>query len=144
MRDINISKFTCEVCGREGYYPDFLDLNDDDNDPWGIFTICSHCVLASRKIEIYGSLILLISLLLIPFFEFQIKTQIPVFIFCYILNFLRRVSFSFFLISKIRADNVHYSKSFVFSKIRNQFILFIITPLDLVTSPFRLLALRRK
>ncbi len=25
--------FTCEVCGREGAYSDFLDLNNDEVDP---------------------------------------------------------------------------------------------------------------
>ena len=44
MTETNAPKFTCEICGREGDYNDFLDLNDDDwNDPFTIYTVCPQC-----------------------------------------------------------------------------------------------------
>jgi hypothetical protein len=137
--------FTCEVCDKEGDYLDFIDLTDDV-DPWGIFVICPICYFMSKKTELIGSLILLTSFLLIFLFEYTIKDQfmIPVLIYCYILNFIRRIVFARFLIQKIKRDNYNYPINLLIAKLRNQFFLFLITPLDLLTSPMRFYYLREK
>lgn len=136
--------FTCEVCGREGAYSDFLDLNNDEVDPWQIYNVCPQCHSASQKHEIWGTILIPISILPIPFLGFQIEDQIPTFAFCYTLNLARKLYFSFFLFQKIRADNTANPKEFLFSKLRDQIFLFLLTPLDLLTSPFRLISYRKK
>ena len=131
--------FTCEVCGREGDYNDFLDLNDDDwNDPFTIYTVCSECYEQMRQNEIAGSMLLLFYIIGFIFAGFAMKIQILMLIIIYFLNLLRRLFYFSFLKTKIHKDNLKNPKEFLLSKINEQVLLFLLTPIDIITSPMRL------
>jgi hypothetical protein len=130
--------FTCEVCGREGDYNDFLDLNDDDwNDPFTIYTVCPECYEQMRQNEIAGSMLLLFYIIGFIFAGFAMKIQIILLIIVYVLNLLRRLFYFSFLKTKIHKDNLKNPKEFLLSKINEQVLLCLLTPIDLITSPMR-------
>ena len=139
MKENKDPQFTCEVCGREGDYSDFLDLNDDDwNDPFTIYTVCPECYEVMHKNEMAGSILLLFYVIGCIFAGFQMKNQFLLLAIVYVLNLLRRLFYFSFLKTKIHKDNLKNPKEFLFSKINEQVLLCLFTPLDLITSPMRL------
>lgn len=138
MTEVKDPLFTCEVCGCEGDYNDFLDLNDDDwNDPFTIYTVCPECYEQMRQNEIAGSMLLLFYVIGFIFAGFQMKIQILLLITFYVLNLLRRILYFSFLKNKILKDNLKNPKEFLLLKLKEQCLLCLLTPLDLIISPIR-------
>lgn len=129
--------FYCETCGRAGDYLDFVDLSNDDIDPFSIYTVCSECLNVMRKNELVGIILLALYLISCIFVGLEIKNQLNLLFVFYTLNFVRRVLYFRFLKNKIRRDNKSQPKEFLFTKTKEQIFLFFLTPLDLITSPFR-------
>ena len=139
MTESKDPQFTCETCGRNGDYNDFLDLNDDDwNDPFTIYTVCPQCYEAMRQNEIAGSMLLLFHIIGFILAGFEMKNQILLLAIVYVLNLFRRLQFFHFLKNKIERDNLVNPKEFLFTKMKEQVLLCIFTHLDLITSPMRL------
>lgn len=138
MTESKDTLFTCEVCGRGGDYNDFLDLNDDDwNDPFTIYTVCPQCYNVMHKNETIGSVLLLLYVIGIIFAGFEMKIQILLLITFYVLNLLRRILYFSFLKNKILKDNLKNPKEFLLLKLKEQCLLCLLTPLDLIISPIR-------
>ena len=143
MTETKDPKFTCEVCGREGDYIDFIDLNDNDwNDPFVMFTFCPQCYEVTQRNEILGSIILIISFTAGAFLGFDFKMQILNLLLLYGLNLIRIIHFSFFLFPKIRRDNTLNPKKFLLLKLKDQLIFFLTSPIDVIISPIRFFAYR--
>ncbi len=138
MTEVKDPLFACETCGREGDYSEFLDLNDDDwNDPFTIYTVCPQCYNVMHKNETIGSVLLLLYVIGIIFAGFEMKIQILLLITFYVLNLLRRILYFSFLKNKILKDNLKNPKEFLLLKLKEQCLLCLLTPLDLIISPIR-------